>query len=366
MNNIFYGPDNAFKELIPTDNCVSLTQVFKEEDLRNKNKNSNTEYLDYLDYETLIVHSFEISLLTNAGINGFNFFFNNYRIQNLYIQNPPQEIERQIVSLGDDYNIMNYEYNEINIDNFSKFRFDFDKEILGQNDAKDDIAKQLYSLAKGYNNGKPVVLMLYGPTGVGKTETAKFISKILNQNLFRKQFSMNQTNDQFNYVFGASPQDRSLARDLLNRESNVILFDEFDKMHPLFYQAFYQMFDEGVYEDKNYHVNLENSVIICTSNFRNEDEIRSAIGAPIFSRFDDFIEFKPLDRESVTSLVLINYSEIVTKLDDEDRIIIENLNTLSTLLSESNGLTNARSINKWVKNVILHTLVMKKDQNSQN
>ncbi|ACV28400.1 ATP-dependent Clp protease ATP-binding subunit [Anaerococcus prevotii] len=361
MNIIFYGPDNAFKELVPKNNSVSLTQVFKEEDLRDKNKNSNTEYLNHLSYETLIVHSFEISLLTIAGINGFNFLFKNYRIQNLYIQNPPREIERQIVSLGDDYNIINYEYNEIDLDNFNKFRFDFDKEILGQNDARDDIAKQLYSLVKGYNNRKPIVLMLYGPTGVGKTETAKFISKILNQNLFRKQFSMNQTNDQINYVFGASPQDKSLARDLLNRESNVILFDEFDKMHPLFYQAFYQMFDEGIYEDKNYNVNLENSIIICTSNFRNEDEIRSTVGAPIFSRFDDFIEFKPLDIGSVTELVLINYSEIVNKLDYEDKRIIENLNTLSKLLSESNGLKNARSINKWVKNVIMQVLIKSHD-----
>lgn len=361
MNIIFYGPDNAFKELVPKNNSASLTQVFKEEDLRDKNKNSNTEYLNHLNYETLIVHSFEISLLTNAGINGFNFLFKNYGIQNLYIQNPPREIERQIVSLGDDYNIINYEYNEIDLDNFNKFRLDFDKEILGQNDARDDIAKQLYSLAKGYNNRKPIVLMLYGPTGVGKTETAKFISKILNQNLFRKQFSMNQTNDQINYVFGAYPQDKSLARDLLNRESNVILFDEFDKMHPLFYQAFYQMFDEGIYEDKNYNVNLENSIIICTSNFRNEDEIRSTIGAPIFSRFDDFIEFKPLDIESVTALVTINYSEIVNKLDDEDKRIIENLNTLSKLLSESNGLKNARSINKWVKNVIMQVLIKSHD-----
>ena len=360
MNNIFYGPDNAFKEMIPTYNSVSLSKLIREEDLRNKNKYSNTENLDYLNYDTLIVHSFEISLLTNAGINGFNFFFENYNIQNLYIQNPPQEVERQIVSLGSDYNILDYEYNEINLDNFSKFRIDFDKDILGQNDARDAISKQLYSLAKGYNNRKPVVIMFYGPTGVGKTETAKFISKNLNQNLFRKQFSMNQTNNQINYIFGASSQDKSLARDLLNRESNVILFDEFDKMHPLFYQAFYQMFDEGIYEDKNYNVNLENSIIICTSNFKSEDEIRSAIGDPIFSRFDEFIEFKPLDIESTTSLVLTNYNEITNKLDDEDRRIIERLNTLPTLISESNGLKNARSINKWVKNTIMSILVRNK------
>lgn len=51
-------------------------------------------------------------------------------------------------------------------------------------------------------------------------------------------------------------------------------FNEFDKAHPMFYSAFYQLFDEGVYTDKFYDVNLDNVVIFCTSNYLNENEIR--------------------------------------------------------------------------------------------
>ncbi|BDX42641.1 MULTISPECIES: AAA family ATPase [Lactobacillales] len=116
--------------------------------------------------------------------------------------------------------------------------------------------------------------MFYGPTGVGKSETAKFVNKVINsnKNLFRKQLSMFHSENFMNYIFG--DKSSSFAKDLLDRETNVILLDEFDKAHPMFYSAFYQLFDEGVYTDKFYDVNLDNVVIFCTSNYLNENEIR--------------------------------------------------------------------------------------------
>ena len=74
------------------------------------------------------------------------------------------------------------------------------------------------------------------------------------------------------YLFGGKHSQNCLAKELLERESNIILFDEFDKTHPVFHSAFYQLFDEGIYEDKNYYVTLEKSVIICTSNYSSLDD----------------------------------------------------------------------------------------------
>ena len=54
----------------------------------------------------------------------------------------------------------------------------------------------MYRLTTG-THGKPVVLMLYGPSGVGKTESAKSISKSLGGDLLRIQFSMMQTEGSF-------------------------------------------------------------------------------------------------------------------------------------------------------------------------
>ena len=54
---------------------------------------------------------------------------------------------------------------------------------------------------------------------------------------------MQQTNSAYQYIFGADHGEDSLARELIRRSSNVILLDEFDKVSPSFYNAFYQMHD---------------------------------------------------------------------------------------------------------------------------
>ncbi len=53
--------------------------------------------------------------------------------------------------------------------------------------------------------------------------------------------------------------------------------------------AFYQLFDEGIFVDKNYCVDMKNTVIICTSNFISEEEARGVLGAPLFARISDYV-----------------------------------------------------------------------------
>lgn len=202
--------------------------------------------------------------------------------------------------------------------------------------------------------------MFYGPTGVGKTETAKFLSKKLGGNLFRKQFSMYHNNEFSDYVFGAKHNQPSLTKDLLERESNVILFDEFDKPNPVFFSAFYQMFDEGLFVDKNYHVNLEGSIIICTSNFKSENDIRKTLGDAIFSRFDDFIQFEDLSEEASKFIIYKKIDEIIGKLDEEDKKIIRNSKLLDLILGNASKLKNARHIHKFITHAISNTIVQEK------
>ena len=49
---------------------------------------------------------------------------------------------------------------------------------------------------------------------------------------------------------------------------------EFDKAYAVFHSAFYQLFDEGIYEDQNYRVDVRHAIIICTSNYKSKDEIK--------------------------------------------------------------------------------------------
>ena len=65
---------------------------------------------------------------------------------------------------------------------------------------------------------------------------------------------------------------------MLGRESNVILIDEFDKVNPIFFNAFYELFDEGKYVDSNYNVDLEDTIFLCTCNFNSEEEIKRILG----------------------------------------------------------------------------------------
>lgn len=110
------------------------------------------------------------------------------------------------------------------------------------------------------NEECPSVIMFYGPSGVGKTETARCLSGAVGGELTRVQFSMMQTQEAYEYLFGAEHSKASFARDLLARESNVVLIDEFDKVDPRLYNMFYQLFDEGRYVDMNYDVDMRNAL----------------------------------------------------------------------------------------------------------
>src|SRR5699024_3201262 len=169
----------------------------------------------------------------------------------------------------------------------------FGEHLVGQNSVKNELLAAIYPLTSDREN-KPVVVMFYGPSGVGKTETAKFMSELVGGDVFRKQFSMLHSEKFASYVFGGSHQEPSLALDLMERDCNVILFDEFDKASSVFHSAFYELFDEGVLEDKNYRANVGSPLIICTSNYGSEDAVKKALGEALYSRFNAFIEFHPL------------------------------------------------------------------------
>lgn len=208
----------------------------------------------------------------------------NHDIGTLYVQNPPRRvIESLRAGYGDEIEYHESKYPELTRQTLAELFTTLNEDVLGQEECKRQILSGMYRLTTG-SNTKPVVLMLYGPSGVGKTESAKSISKSLGGELLRVQFSMMQTQEAYDYVFGAEHSKSSFARDMMGRESNVILIDEFDKVNPLFYNAFYELFDEGRYVDTNYSVNLGQAVFLLTCNFESEAEIKKILGPAMFSR----------------------------------------------------------------------------------
>lgn len=69
-------------------------------------------------------------------------------------------------------------------------------------------------------------------------------------------------------------------RDLLGRESNAVLLDEFEKVNHSLYNVFYQQFDEGLFIDTNYEVDIRNGIFILTSNFAAGQRSSRVSGLP--------------------------------------------------------------------------------------
>ena len=203
---------------------------------------------------------------------------------------------------------------------------------------------------------RPLVLLYYGPSGVGKTELAKSISKFYEGGLTRIQFSMMQTDEAYKYIFGDAHGKPSLARDLLNRETNIVLIDEFDKVSSTLYNVFYQMFDEGEFEDINYKVDVSNCVFILTSNFNSEKHIAEVLGFPIYSRIDSKIKFSQLTNEELELVIERIFDRIYSRISEEDRLLIDKLELKGKYKESVDIFRNIRLLDKYIENDIFSIL----------
>ena len=372
MITIYFGPKVAFEKVIPNNSkkIHGLMEIIRQSD-----KKRNIIYLNEIKedkekkekIEVLVGKSEEYSMIKEEALNDFVTILEEYKIEDMYFQNPPKLIFEMLKKSykKKEIKIEYFEFKDIDEKIILEINSKFDTKIIGQNNVKEKLLINLYSNIKKLKT-KPLILMFYGPSGVGKTETAKYLSEILGEKLFRKQFSMYQNNSFFDYVFGEKHGISSLARDLLNRESNVILFDEFDKAESTFYSAFYQLFDEGILIDKNYEVKLKNSIIICTSNYRNLLDIKKKLGEAIYSRFDDFIEFKTINYNDMANIAKQMYEKNLIKLNLEEQKIIEESKIFNTIIDNIQKFYNVRQLEKIIIQLIAKELLKNKLNDFEN
>lgn len=177
------------------------------------------------------------------------------------------------------------------------------KEIIGQNAAIIEVSKTLKYLTE-VKRSKPYVIMLYGNSSIGKTELVRKIANyFFNNQLLEQHLSMYKSNANSEYLFGDKSNRRSISFDLLERESNLIFLDEFDKCSDYFYSVFYTMFDNTIFKDAFYEVNISGALIILTSNYTSEEEIKERLGLPIFYRIDKFIHFEDFSCATIHEIV---------------------------------------------------------------
>lgn len=362
---IFFGYKEKFEQQIKSvDNYVTLTEIVVDFDVK---RNSGDKYFD--EFDNLIVYSDEYGSVNESVLQNFMMFVKIYKIKNIYVQNPPIKLVDNLKRFVNCQNIneINYSYDVLSMEKIKDFGIRISEQIYGQSSALLNLKKSMIAHLKFNNDDKPLVLMFYGPSGVGKTETSKILSNVLNSDseLFIKPFGMYQSINVINNLYGDKLSEGSFAKELLDRKSNVILIDEFDKANPVCFSAFYQLFDEGIYIDKNYRVNLKNSIIICTSNYKDTEEIRTNLGDPIYFRFDAFIKFNELSDEYKKIIIEKKYNKFMSDLDANDREIIENSNVKNELLNSTSKIPNVRKIESIVKDTLALIILDKLEENEK-
>lgn len=364
--SFFYGPSDKFGEtydLQSVDSHITLLQLASKLDAARL---LFKKELLIFEEDTLIVWPDEFFSVKDNFTNSLWRNVLETNLQKVYVVNPPKLLVEQAKLLFGPESVTerNYLYKSISLDLIKKVSSSLEGTIVGQDKAIKSLSRCLVPLMN--SKKKPVVVMLYGPTGVGKTESAKIIAKILGGEASRIQFSMLQTGSLADYLYGSSVSSRSFAADLLERQSNVVIFDEFDKTEGTFHSAFYQLFDEGVFVDKNYSVNMTNTLIVCTSNYSSPQEIRQRLGEPLSSRFSAFIKYAPLDQAAKTTIIKQKINEIYESYPEGIRQSIDKNEIEQRFISTLYKSSNVREITAYIEQIMSSSILASVEEKSDN
>ena len=226
--------------------------------------------------------------------------------------------------------------------------------LYGQDETVDKVLERIYvSFAGIGSESKPTASFLFlGPTGTGKTELAKLLSKNLDMPLLKYDMSEYGEKHSVSSLIGPPPGyvgfgdsqvgGGRLVNDLSKNPHSILLFDEVEKAHPDIFNIFLQMLDEGRITGSNgKEVNCKNCVIILTSNLGSADSERNNIGfgsqekigeddkalkeffKPEFrNRLDLVCKFNKLDMLAIKKIVVKFSDELKKQLIDKHNITL--------------------------------------------
>ena len=202
---------------------------------------------------------------------------------------------------------------------------DLKRAVYGQEDAIEQLSAAMKMARAGLRDpSKPIGCYLFsGPTGTGKTETARQLSSTLGIELLRFDMSEYMERHTVSRLIGAPPgyvgfDQGGLLTDAVDQHPHcVVLLDEIEKAHPDVFNILLQVMDHGVLTDANgKKVDFRNVVLIMTTNAGASDAQRNAIGfgrgkqedevdealkrlfTPEFrNRLDAVVQFRPLTHD---------------------------------------------------------------------
>lgn len=266
------------------------------------------------------------------------------------------------------------------------------KRVIGQNEAVSTIAEAIRRVRAGLKTSqKPISFLFLGPTGVGKTETAKALSQVYfgdEKKMIRLDMSEFSGADGEKRLLGAAPgqgdEKGQLTEAVYDNPYSLILLDEFEKADQKILDLFLQVFDDArLTDNKGKTVSFINSIIIATSNAASE-YIREQIGKGVkvdgvfysqlleylqtkgifkpelLNRFDAIIVFKPLDSAQIQEVVKILLSEFSANLKQKDINVTFDDKIIKKIASEGfNKDFGARPLRRFIQDNIEDLIAQK-------
>jgi ATP-dependent Clp protease ATP-binding subunit ClpB len=262
--------------------------------------------------------------------------------------------------------------------------------VIGQDEALEAVANAVRRSRAGLQDpNRPVGSFIFlGPTGVGKTETARALAEFLfddERSMIRLDMSEYMEKHAVARMIGAPPgyvgyeEGGQLTEAVRRRPYSVILFDEIEKAHPDVFNILLQILDDGRLTDsKGRTVDFKNTVMIMTSNLGSR-EIQSAnslVDTPVkemvlevlrnhfkpefLNRIDDIVVFSQLTREEIAEIIDVQLIRL-RKLMTEKDIKIELDESAKALLVKEGYDPNfgARPLKRAIQTLIQNPLAMK-------
>jgi len=233
--------------------------------------------------------------------------------------------------------------------------------IFGQDLAIDSLVSSIKLSRSGLRDSNRTIgnYMFSGQTGVGKTELAKQLAKVLGIELIRFDMSEYMERHSVSKLIGAPPgyvgfdQGGLLSEKVDKNPYAVLLIDEIEKAHPDVYNILLQIMDYGKLTDQNgKKIDFRNIILIMTTNAGAEDLQKSQIGfnksinkdgdlesinkifSPEFrNRLDSIVQFNILNKDTVKKIVEKFVIELETQLGERD-VIINLTDKASNLISK--------------------------------
>ncbi len=227
--------------------------------------------------------------------------------------------------------------------------------VVGQDYALSTVANAIRRSRAGLSDPKrPIGSFIFlGPTGVGKTETARALAEFLfddEQALVRIDMSEYMEKHAVSRLIGAPPgyigydEGGQLTEAVRRRPYSVVLFDEIEKAHPDVFNVLLQVLDDGRLTDsKGRTVDFKNTVLIMTSNLgahvlqgenlssesafegaREEvmEILRQSFRPEFLNRVDDIVIFRPLGEDQLAHIIDLRLADLKKLLADR-KITIE-------------------------------------------